>query len=91
MRQNLLEAPRSGFGFVSIAHDGKNGAENLLKDGYDAVFLAPGLWEAASIRTEDKDIDGLFSSIGGYACLYKLDGILSFCCGITGSRSRSTG
>ena len=42
---------------------GKDGAEKLLKEGYDAVFLAPGLWEAASIRPAGKDIDGLFSSV----------------------------
>ena len=49
--------------------EGKNGAEKLLKDGYDAVFLAPGLWAAASIRTEGKDIDGLFSSVDYLAAL----------------------
>jgi NADPH-dependent glutamate synthase beta subunit-like oxidoreductase len=49
--------------------EGKNGAENLLKDGYDAVFLAPGLWAASSIRTEGKDIDGLFSSVEYLAAL----------------------
>ena len=43
--------------------EGKNGAEKLLKDGFKAVFLAPGLWEAASIKPEGKDIDGLFSSV----------------------------
>ena len=49
--------------------DGKNGAENLLKEGYDAVFLAPGLWAASSIRAEGKDIDGLFSSVDYLAAL----------------------
>ena len=47
----------------------KDGAENLLKEGYDAVFLAPGLWEAASIRPAGKDIDGLFSSVDYLAAL----------------------
>ncbi|UCD78480.1 MAG: NAD(P)-dependent oxidoreductase [Desulfobacterales bacterium] len=42
---------------------GKEAAENLLKEGFDAVFLAPGLWEAASIRSTGRDIDGLFSSV----------------------------
>ena len=43
--------------------NGKNGAEKLLKDGFDAVFLAPGLWDAATIKPEGKDIEGLFSSV----------------------------
>jgi NADPH-dependent glutamate synthase beta subunit-like oxidoreductase len=43
--------------------EGKEGAENLLKDGFDAVFLAPGLWAVATIKPEGKDIDGLFSSV----------------------------
>ena len=43
--------------------EGKEGAEKLLKDGFDAVFLAPGLWAAATIKPEGKDIDGLFSSV----------------------------
>jgi NADPH-dependent glutamate synthase beta subunit-like oxidoreductase len=45
------------------AIEGKAGAEKLLQDGYDAVFLAPGLWEAASIKSTGRDIDGLFSSV----------------------------
>jgi len=47
----------------------KDGAGKLLKEGYDAVFLAPGLWEAASIRPAGKDIDGLFSSVDYLAAL----------------------
>ena len=43
--------------------DSKNGAEKLLKDGFDAVFLAPGLWDAATIKPEGKDIEGLYSSV----------------------------
>ena len=45
------------------AIEGKAGAEKLLQDGFDAVFLAPGLWEAASIKSTGRDIDGLFSSV----------------------------
>jgi len=48
---------------------GKDGAEKLLKQGYDAVFLAPGLWEAASIIPAGRDIDGLFSSVDYLAAL----------------------
>ena len=42
---------------------GNAGAEKLLQDGFDAVFLAPGLWEAASIKSTGRDIAGLFSSV----------------------------
>ncbi len=42
---------------------GKAGAEKLLKNGFDAVFLGPGLWAAATIKAEGMDIDGLFSSV----------------------------
>jgi len=47
----------------NCAVSGKAGAEKLLQDGYDAVFLAPGLWAAASIKSTGRDIDGLFSSV----------------------------
>jgi NADPH-dependent glutamate synthase beta subunit-like oxidoreductase len=43
--------------------EGKNAAEKLLKDGFDAVFLAPGLWDAATIKPEGKNIEGLYSSV----------------------------
>jgi NADPH-dependent glutamate synthase beta subunit-like oxidoreductase len=43
--------------------EGKAGAEKLLKEGFDAVFLGPGLWAAATLKPEGKDIDGLFSSV----------------------------
>ncbi|MGD8519770.1 MAG: NAD(P)-dependent oxidoreductase [Desulfobacterales bacterium] len=42
---------------------GKEGAEKILKDGFDAVFLGPGLWDAVTIKPEGKEIDGLFSSV----------------------------
>ncbi len=37
--------------------------KNYLQEGFDAVFLAPGLWEAASIKPAERDIAGLFSSV----------------------------
>ena len=43
--------------------EGKNAAEKLLKDGFDAVFLAPGLWDAATLKPEGKNIEGLYSSV----------------------------
>ncbi len=42
---------------------GKEGAEKLLKEGFDAVFLGPGLWAAATIKADGNEIDGLFSSV----------------------------
>ena len=42
---------------------GKEGAEKLLKEGFDAVFLGPGLWAAATIKADGNIIDGLFSSV----------------------------
>jgi len=45
------------------AVSGKAGAEELMQNGFDAVFLAPGLWAAASIKSTGRDIDGLFSSV----------------------------
>lgn len=42
---------------------GKNGAENLLKKGFDAVFLAPGLWDAHRLDAGAGDIKGLWSSV----------------------------
>ncbi len=49
--------------------DSKNGAEKLLKDGFDALFLAPGLWDAATIKPEGNDIEGLYSSVDYLAAL----------------------
>ncbi|MBT8331063.1 MAG: NAD(P)-dependent oxidoreductase [Deltaproteobacteria bacterium] len=43
--------------------EGESAAEKLLQDGFDAVFLAPGLWDAATIKSDAKDIQGLFSSV----------------------------
>ncbi len=43
--------------------EGKNAAEKLLKDGFDAIFLAPGLWDAATLKPEGENIEGLYSSV----------------------------
>ena len=43
--------------------EGKEGAEKLLKDGFKAVFLAPGLWAAASLKPDAADIDGRFEQM----------------------------
>lgn len=38
-------------------------AENLLKEGYSAVFLAPGLWQSAQLNAKQSAIKGLFGSV----------------------------
>jgi len=43
--------------------DGHKGAEDLLGDGYQAVFLAPGLWDAVQLKAAAEDIKGLYSSV----------------------------
>lgn len=43
--------------------NGHNGAEDLLKQGYQAVFLAPGLWDAVSLKDTGASIKGLYSSV----------------------------
>jgi len=43
--------------------DNQKGAEDLLKDGYQAVFVAPGLWDAVQLKRELGDIQGLYSSV----------------------------
>ncbi len=42
---------------------GEKSAENLLGQGFAAVFLAPGLWGAARLQAEPESIDGLYSSV----------------------------
>jgi NADPH-dependent glutamate synthase beta subunit-like oxidoreductase len=42
--------------------DGDNGVEKLLEKGYQAVFLAPGLWDAVRLK-EKANIEGLYSSV----------------------------
>ncbi len=43
--------------------EGKAGAEALLAEGYRAVFLAPGLWEAESLKPKAKAVKGVYSSV----------------------------
>ena len=41
---------------------GKGAAEKLLKKGFAAVFLAPGLWEPIRLKESAKAIPGLFTA-----------------------------
>ena len=70
LKHEMADVEALGVKFqCNMPIQGKNGAENLLKDGFDAVFLAPGLWDAATIKPADKDIGGLFSSVDYLAAL----------------------
>jgi NADPH-dependent glutamate synthase beta subunit-like oxidoreductase len=43
--------------------EGEKGAQKLLDEGYSAVFLAPGLWDAVRLDAAQADIDGLYTSV----------------------------
>ena len=43
--------------------DAESGADRLLAEGFDAVFLGPGLWAAATLVPGGKSINGVISSI----------------------------
>ncbi len=59
--KELQDVKKLGVEFkVNSCIEGKDSAEALLKDGYDAVFLAPGLWKP--IKVIDKEIDGVHVS-----------------------------
>ena len=64
LENEMKDIKSLGINFqCNSAISGKASAEKLLQDGFKAVFLAPGLWEAASIKSTGRDIDGLFSSV----------------------------
>jgi NADPH-dependent glutamate synthase beta subunit-like oxidoreductase len=65
--------------------NGQHGAEDLLKQGYQAVFLAPGLWDAVSLKDTGMSIKGLFSSVRYLEGLR--DGKLEFFAGEIGNRT----
>ena len=43
--------------------DQPGAAEALLKNGFEAVFLGPGLWDAASLNKDAASMTGIFSSV----------------------------
>jgi len=43
--------------------DSQRSAMNLLNDGFQAVFIATGLWAAARLSPDEDDIQGLYSSV----------------------------
>ncbi len=48
---------------------GKGAAEKLLREGYNAVFLAPGLWEAAHLPGNGPTPAGVYGSVEFLAAL----------------------
>jgi NADPH-dependent glutamate synthase beta subunit-like oxidoreductase len=70
LEQEMQDIKNLGIQFqCNSPIQGKNGAEKLLKNGFDAVFLGPGLWAAASIKPDGHDIEGLLSSVDYLAAL----------------------
>ncbi|MDP6627888.1 MAG: NAD(P)-dependent oxidoreductase [Methanopyri archaeon] len=57
---------------------GEGAAEDLLNQGFDAVFLAPGLWKP--IRLKEEDIGGVFTATDFLSSMRekKLDGLTQF-------------
>jgi len=48
---------------------GKAGAENLLKEGFDAVFVAPGLWEPIRLVKGKENLKGVYTATDFLASL----------------------
>jgi glutamate synthase (NADPH) small chain len=42
---------------------GRGEVQNLLEEGYSAVFIAPGLWDAVRLKEGIKPVGGVFSSV----------------------------
>jgi glutamate synthase (NADPH/NADH) small chain len=42
---------------------GSGAAENFLSEGFEAVFVGPGLWDAFGLKDGSADIDGCYSSV----------------------------
>jgi glutamate synthase (NADPH) small chain len=43
--------------------EGRSGAEDLLEQGFNAVFLAPGLWKATPLKTTEHRPGGLYAAV----------------------------
>ena len=43
--------------------EGRAEAEGLLKKGFDAVFMGPGLWAAHTVKADTADLKGRWSSV----------------------------
>jgi NADPH-dependent glutamate synthase beta subunit-like oxidoreductase len=64
LKKELQDVKSLGVKFkCNTPIDDGNGVDALLDKGYGAVFVGPGVWEAASLVPEGKDINGVFSSV----------------------------
>jgi len=68
LRNELKDIEDLGVEFkCSHPIEGPAAAENLLKEGFRAVFLAPGLWEAEPLNPKAKSVTSVYSSTD-YLC-----------------------
>ena len=66
----LADVRALGVAFkCGVPVEGKSAAEKLLKEGYSAVFLAPGLWAAARLAADGKAPRGVYDSVEFLAAL----------------------
>jgi NADPH-dependent glutamate synthase beta subunit-like oxidoreductase len=64
LRNELKDITDLGVEFkCSHPIEGPAAAENLLKQGFDAVFLAHGLWAAEAIDPKARPLNGVYSSV----------------------------
>ncbi|MCP4688531.1 MAG: FAD-dependent oxidoreductase, partial [Desulfobacterales bacterium] len=64
LERELEEIRALGVEFKCNARiEGDKSAENLLDQGFGAVFLAPGAWGAARLQADRETLDGLYSSV----------------------------
>ena len=70
LKKELNDVKRLGVVFkCNSPISGENAAENLLQEGFKAVFLAPGLWDAKRLTAEDDRKKGCYSSVDYLAAL----------------------
>jgi NADPH-dependent glutamate synthase beta subunit-like oxidoreductase len=70
LKKELRDVKSLGVKFkCSTPIDADSGADKLLDAGYDAVFLGPGLWAAATLVPAGRKINGVFSSVDYLAAL----------------------
>ncbi len=64
LKQEIEDIADLGVEFkCSHPIDGPAAAEDLLKQGFGAVFLAPGLWSSETIAPQAKPLPGVYSSV----------------------------
>ena len=70
LRRELADVESLGVKIKpSTELSGRRAAENLLKKGYSAVFVAVGLWEPVRLKEEQGHLKGLLTSLDFLAAL----------------------